>query len=149
MRLMLDTNVLVSGFMLRNSVPAQAVRLAVQYHEVISSPLLLMELRQTLQKSKIRKYLSADSAAILVKQYADIVVLQESALTEQVSKDKMDNHLLSVALSAQVACIVTGDKELLNFSPYKGHSNTVSPKFLGPTPIAPAAPRAVAQSGGQ
>jgi putative PIN family toxin of toxin-antitoxin system len=114
----LDTNVLVSGFILPKSRPAQILHLwRKQKVEVITSTPMIQELEAVLQYPKLRKKYSLDTVNIdrFVRQ-----VQKRSTYSPVIRKpavfirDPKDLVVLGTALSGKADFLVTGDKDLLS-----------------------------------
>ncbi len=77
------------------------------------------ELRQTLNKEKLRKYLSEISINTFIKQL--LLITETSLITQHVKQccDPKDDKFLELALSGKADCLITGDKDLLILNPFK------------------------------
>lgn len=116
MRIVADTNTVASGLIWQGP-PRQIINAAragtITLHTSIT---LLAELAEIIGRGKfIRPILRAGlSAAAIVEDYQRLAVLVEpQPLPAPVSRDPDDDHVLACALAAQVALIVSGDKDLL------------------------------------
>ncbi|MYJ75272.1 MAG: putative toxin-antitoxin system toxin component, PIN family [Gammaproteobacteria bacterium] len=120
MRVVIDTNVWVSRLLLADSVAARAVDSALRNSEVIVSEPLIEELADVLAREKFDRYVSlADREEFLRR------ILQVAATFPVLSevddcRDADDNRLLALALDSQSDYILTGDKDLLTMSPWRG-----------------------------
>jgi len=116
-KVVLDTNVLVSGLMLPDSVPGRIVAAwrAAQFELAMSEP-LLDEIGRVLSYPKIRRRLrwSQDEIArflLLLRFKADVVdITGEKA---SVPRDPGDDPVLAALLAADADCLVSGDSDLL------------------------------------
>ena len=84
--------------------------------ELISSPLLLAELREVLRRDKFRRYVSeaeADAYAELI-QSEGVVRADPGPSPEPLSADPDDEYLIDLARDAQADALVTGDAHLLD-----------------------------------
>ena len=117
MRLVLDTNVVVAGFLWQGP-PNRVVQQAFDgIIELATSPALLIELEGILQREKFAPRLAKQSfsAAGLVLRYAELAQLVHPAsISAVVLEDPDDDHVLACALAAQADLIVSGDAHLLN-----------------------------------
>ena len=118
-RVVIDTNILVSGILVELGMPNALLRSWQDGHvHLLTAPPLITEVARTLQKPRIRrKYQLVD---------ADIDELIESLhAAEQVtplpyeqlplvSRDINDNPFLAVALAGNADYLITGDKDLLD-----------------------------------
>ncbi len=119
MRLVLDTNVLLSGLAYPTSMPGRIV--AAWRHgavEVLLSAYILDELRRVLPKLSHRHGLSASDIEDLVDALAlQAEMLEPAAVDAPALRDAQDLPVLGTLLSALKASgadyLVTGDKDLL------------------------------------
>ena len=117
-RVVLDTNVLVSG--LGWSGPPAAIVDAVTAGELtlLSSSALRAELRRVLSYPKLAKvFANPDAIADLVAS-ASVEVLTTTQL--QVVADDSDNRVLEAALDGGADYIVSGDDDLLALGSFEG-----------------------------
>jgi putative PIN family toxin of toxin-antitoxin system len=120
-KVVLDTNVLVSG-LLFGGVPGRiltawstgAIRL------VISPPILEEYRRVGLPLSKGREPLVGTLEALLTMLTVHALLVDAQGLDERVSEDPDDEMFLAAALAANARLIVSGDKHLLRVSGWRG-----------------------------
>jgi len=126
-RLVIDTNVLVSGLVLSDaaSAPARLLEaLSTGVFTAISSPELLRELAEVLSRPKFAE--SMQEAGLtpfdIVRSIAAGAVLVDPLPLSApvVLDDPDDDHVLACALAARADAIVTGDQHLLNLHAYCG-----------------------------
>ena len=117
MKVVLDTNVLVSGLMLPDSVPGRIVAAwrGAQFELAMSEP-QLDEIGRVLSYSKIQRRLrwSQDEIArflLLLRFKADIVDIRSENIS--VPCDPGDNPVLATLLAADADCLVSGGSDLL------------------------------------
>lgn len=121
MRLVLDTNAVVSG-LLWDRASSQLIDAALKGHaELFTSQALLLELEDVLPRQKLarRVAVSGLSVAQLVERYALLARSVPPASIGRVSADPDDDHVLACALAAQADLIVSGDPDLLNLKSYQ------------------------------
>lgn len=119
MRVVLDTNVLVSALLFERSVPAQAMFAAIDSGEILLSETLVNEIYEILQRKKFERYISAEQREeflIALVQSAELVEITE---TITACRDPKDNHILELAVSGSAQVIVTGDSDLLVLNPFQ------------------------------
>jgi putative PIN family toxin of toxin-antitoxin system len=123
MRLVLDTNVLVSAF-LWQGVPGRLIELATEQEiQLVTSRVLLDELADILPRKKLAKKVAATglTPAQIVLNYQRLTQLVTARkLSQAVSRDADDDHVLACAIAAQADLIVSGDAHLLTL---KIHQN--------------------------
>lgn len=116
MRLVLDTNVLVSAF-LWEGIPGRLIELAGEKEiDLYTSRVLLAELSEVLHRRKFTKPVQATgfTAAEIMKHYqrlAHHVTVRQ--MTQRISRDADDDQVLACAMAAKADFIVSGDKDLL------------------------------------
>lgn len=115
MRLVLDTNVVISGFFWR-SHPRRLLDLGRDGSlSIFTSKALLVELANVLSREKWAAMLSArqTTPAYLVQRYASLALRVSPAIVSRVVPDDADDdQVIACALAAQADLIVSGDKHL-------------------------------------
>ena len=117
MKVVLGTNVLLSGLMLPESVPGRIVRAwrTAQFELVLSEP-MLDEIGRVLAYPKIERRLKWDQETIsrfllLLQFKADVVDI--SSTNVEVPRDPQDVPVLATLVAGGAHCLVTGDTDLL------------------------------------
>ena len=113
----LDTNVIVSGFLSGDTYPSKILDAWLCGHfQVAVSPKLKQELSQVFKKPYINKILQKQKSIrpILGKLLNKSLLVSPISINEVVFSDKEDHFLLELAVTAGASIIVTGDKKLLN-----------------------------------
>lgn len=118
MRVVLDTNVWVSGLLLPNSNAGKILKewKGVKFDVVVSS-YILEEIGKVLADPKIKKRLHWDEAKIqhyldLLVFFAEVVDVSESCV--QVEADPKDSPILSTLIISNADFLISGDNDLLN-----------------------------------
>ena len=130
-----DTSVLVSAFLFRQSVPGRVITLAEQnVYTLYLSPILLEEVRRSLHHPRLKKaygYTDADVRA-WCQTLKQIGKVWEKVLPDvgPVCRDPDDQHVIACAHGAGASWIVTGDHDLLDLEQYKGVRIVSARKFL-------------------
>ncbi|MES2427501.1 MAG: putative toxin-antitoxin system toxin component, PIN family [Bacteroidota bacterium] len=113
-----DTNTLISAALLKQSINARALDLALDLGRIVVSEPVLEEFTEVIFRKKFDKYLSDE------KRLEAISRIEKNSLIffpkEKISacRDPKDNKFLELAMSANAACIVTGDQDLLVLNPF-------------------------------
>lgn len=122
MRLVLDTNVVVSG-LLWYSTPAQLIEAArANEVELFTSRVLLAELTRILCRAKFDKAITASGMSLdeLMLGYAQLTTLvTPEAIPATILNDPDDDHVLACAVAAKVDYIVSGDRHLLSLNNFR------------------------------
>lgn len=117
MRVVLDTNVFVSGLLFPQGTPGRIVAAwrTGAFDLVLSEP-MLDEIALVLSYPKINRRIGWDQAKVeryvsLLRFEAELVDIRSS--TAQVPRDPKDNPVLATLLVSRAEALVTGDDDLL------------------------------------
>ena len=118
MRLVLDTNVLISAILLPNSIPANVLNWSEKYGTILYSDSTLAELLSVLQRRKFAKYIDREDIDGLSSRiqglWCHIAILKRLALCQ----DPKDDKFLELALNGEATHLITGDSDLLILDPF-------------------------------
>lgn len=121
-RVVLDTNVFVSGLLYPQSLPNRLIVAWIKNRfSIITSDLLFSELESTLKEFDTEYQKIVD----LVKKYALFVKIEYKNSIEV--RDPKDEMVLLTAIEGKADYLVTGDKDLLVL---KGHSKLETLKII-------------------
>lgn len=123
MRIVIDTNVLLSGLLWQGTPHALLNQARNGTVELITSPDLLNEFADVIQRPKFASILQRTShtpAKILaeLRQLSEIVI--SPPLPEPVCRDPDDDAVLACAIAANVDAILSGDDDLLTLKAFQG-----------------------------
>ena len=120
MVVVIDTNVIISAAIIKDSVPDQAVRKAFINDTVIRSLATPGELWRTLTAKKFDRYFRDKyERDLFIYRFAQNSKLIQTFHHVDVCRDRDDNKYLELALSGNASCIITGDPDLLSLHPFK------------------------------
>lgn len=115
LRIVLDTNVLLSGIAYPASIPGKII--AAWRHgsiELVLSEYILDELRRVLPRLAHRHQLTAAEIDDLVDILGiQVEIAEPSATTNESLRDTSDIPILGTLLAAQADYLITGDKDFL------------------------------------
>jgi uncharacterized protein len=117
--IVLDTNLVISAFILPQSLAAQALEVALIHYDVVYSRETILELALVLERSKFDRYIDRALRQSLLHDYAESgrEIIVESIVTD--CRDPRDDKFLALARDSRASMIVTGDKrDLLSMDPY-------------------------------
>lgn len=117
MKVLLDTNVLVAAF-LTSGTCHELLEHCFRHHTLITSAHLKGELRKVL-RGKLR-FGSNDVNEVMEVVESMTVAVEPDPLATPVCRDADDDHVLAAASTAEVDCIVTGDRDLLIIERHEG-----------------------------
>ena len=123
-RVVLDTNVIVSGLLSRKGAPAQVLDAwRERRFLLVASPAIVAEVSAALHYPHIRhKYVlvEADNQEILaLLEHDALLVPGNSDVAGSVPLDAKDEMFLACAVDGQVDMIVSGDHHLLELGAYR------------------------------
>ena len=118
-RVIVDTNVLISRLLLPQSVAGRVVSRLVRNTRLLVSEDTLAELAQTISREKFNRYVSLEDRQEFFHLYARLAEWVPISTTLRVSRDPGDDKFLELAVDGQAQLMMTGDKDLLELSPYK------------------------------
>ncbi len=116
----LDTNVIVSAVLLKNSASYQAFVKAYQKGVLLLSWPIIDELTEVLKRTKFDNYVSLDKRMSFLATLIGMATFVEITATITDCRDPKDNMFLELAVSGQANGIISGDKDLLELHPFRG-----------------------------
>ncbi len=119
-RVVLDTNIILSGVIFRGSNPFRAVVRAFERGEVLSSSATRNELREVARRQKFERYVPLEQriqeVEELIEDMEPVLILEKL----QICVDPKDDMLVELAVNGKADCFVTGDDDLLRLNPFRG-----------------------------
>lgn len=119
-RVVIDTNVLLSGLLSSISTPARAVERAFREDQLLASRETLRELAGKLLSPKFDRYVTRERRLALLDRLAPNLVVVEIVQRIRACRDPKDDPFLEVAVNGSANLIVTGDRDLLSLHPFRG-----------------------------
>lgn len=117
-RIVLDTNVIVSAVLMKQSVARQAFDKARTDGVLLLSPATLDELNSVLRREKFDKYLREEERLQFLGALVSEATFVEVTVTITDCRDPKDNKFLEVAVSGNADWIISGDQDLLILDPF-------------------------------
>jgi putative PIN family toxin of toxin-antitoxin system len=119
-RVVIDTNVLISGLLSTTSTPAKAVEKAATKAQLLAILETLRELIEKLHSPKFENYVRRERRDALLERLASLVEIIDVLQMIRASRDPKDDKFLEAAVNGRADVIVTGDKDLLDLNPFRG-----------------------------
>lgn len=130
LRVILDTNVLISGLLLSSSTPQKVFDWVTQQEILLVSETTFEEIYTTLLRDKFNKYISLEKRLkflSILREKADIVEIVEEI---SIFRDPKDNKFLELAVAGNATHLITGDQDLLTLHPFRGVNILTASQFL-------------------
>ena len=128
MRVVVDTNIFISGLISPGSSRLILNLLEKNAFCCVMSPVLLKELNKTLHRPKFAKLFKDININELIKTVDNkALFIADPSIKIEACRDPKDNIVLETAIAANASVIVTGDKDLLVLNPFR-HISILSPR---------------------
>jgi putative PIN family toxin of toxin-antitoxin system len=134
-RAVFDTSTLVGAIIRSNSVPYQALSVALNSYELCVSAETLAELEKVLARQRFARYFSIEARLAFVE-----VIRSEATKVEvdtpspldltPLCRDPKDIRFLALALAAHADVIVSSDQDLLVLNPWRGIPIVTPTQFM-------------------
>lgn len=129
MRIVLDTNVLVSGIFWTGNEAKVIERCKKRKYTNIASPYTLGEFERVISKERFA--LTREEIENLIELVLSFsIILIPSQKVSIIKKDPNDNMFIDCALAGSAEYIISGDTHLLNLGKYKDIKILTAKKFL-------------------
>ena len=118
MRIVLDTNILVSAALKRNSMPGRAAHLAERGGGLLKSQATERQLFEVLARPYFDPLVDPDARAWLKEL---LMAAELVTITERIAacRDPTDDKFLELAVNGHADLIVSGDGDLLALNPFR------------------------------
>ena len=133
MRVVADTNTVISGLLWQGNPRRVLDAARTGVLQLFTSPSLLAELDEVLQRQKFAQRLSIAgvTSRALVVGYATLAsVIQPATIDPVIAEDPDDDAVLACAVQANAEAIVSGDGHLLTLKVYRGIPILTAAQFL-------------------
>ena len=111
MRLLLDSNIIISGLLSPKGVPGKLVRAWLDGRfELVTSEEQIDELQRALEYRHVRERVSVERARDFIKNMDALAIMAGDLPTLEISIDPDYNIILATAVAGDADAIVSGDK---------------------------------------
>ena len=122
MRLVLDTNVLVSAILSPKSISAKVLNWGEDNGTILYSPNTLTEILSVLSRSKFAKYIDPEDIHGLSIRIKTAWIFIEILTQVKLCRDAKDDKFIDLALNGNASHLITGDNDLLVLHPIQNIS---------------------------
>ena len=120
MRIILDTNVLLSGLLISHGAPAKLLDAwERKLFTLVACDALIAELRDVAGRPFFKARLRASAAELLAAGPRDFSFFCQELPSGPIAPDPKDSYLLALAEASAAEFLVTGDKELQSLKHHK------------------------------
>jgi uncharacterized protein len=129
-RVVIDTNVLISGILSSTSTPALAAEKAIRGAQLVATSETLRELIEKLLLPKFDRYVRRERREALLQRVVSLVEIVEVLQPVRASRDPKDDKFLDAAVNGRAGVVVTGDRDLLDLNPFRGIAIVTPAEYL-------------------
>ena len=133
-RVVVDNNALVSRLLAPGSVPAQAVRRAVESGLLLMSEATAAELADVLARPKFDPYVTVADRQQYLRLLLRIAAMIPILHRVQACRDPADDKFLEVATNGEANLMITGDGDLLALRSFRGIPILTPARYLAIDP---------------
>lgn len=120
-RAVVDTNVLISALLISSGTPRRLLNILVEQHTaLLFSDDTFNELVTRISRRKFDRYRTPAQMADFLDWLAELGEWVSPDVSIDACRDDDDNKFLSLAISGQADCLITGDNDLLVLHPFPG-----------------------------
>lgn len=130
MKIVLDTNVLISWVFGRGITINRLVGEVLTTHHLFTCDEILAELKEKMVSPRLQKFIEPEKAAALFQRYAAKATKLEVSNSVRVCRDPDDDIILALAIAAEADVIISGDNDLLVLHPYHDVSIVTPSAFV-------------------
>ena len=130
LRLVIDTNILISGLMSINSLPQQVFDYATSQAILLMSDEVQSEIENVISRPKLQKYITLERRTKFLSELSQQV--ERVTINQQIRacRDPKDDKFLDLAVCGEANYLITGDADLLDLHPFQNISIIKAASFL-------------------
>ena len=118
-RIVLDSNVILSAGLFKGSAPRQALDKASTTGQILMSSEIIVELTDIFNRPKFDKYSSKQLRNEFLNDFLAIVENVQIVQKITACRDRKDDKFLELAVNGNANYIITGDQDLLVLNPFQ------------------------------
>lgn len=130
LRLVFDTNVLVSALLLEDSIPRKAFDYGLIHGKILLSSAMQAELYAVLSRKRFRRYIEEEDIRRFLVSLTREAEWVEVNTRLKVCRDPKDDKFLELAVCGNATHLVTGDSDLLVLKTFRGTKVLTARDFL-------------------
>jgi putative PIN family toxin of toxin-antitoxin system len=110
----IDTNILISAFILPSSTSRRALNKARKLGLVVLSQACIDEFAEVFVRPKFDKYLPLSIRLDIIDEFISLAYIINPEIKIDICRDPKDNKFLELAVAANATCLLSGDADLLD-----------------------------------
>ena len=126
----LDTNIIVSALLFRNSQHRRALDKARHLGSILMSQSIWQEIQEVLVRPKFERYIASIERDLFLIWLSKSVTFIDINKTIIACRDPKDNKFLELAVNGNAQLIISGDRDLLDLHSFEGISIVTVKQFL-------------------
>lgn len=130
LRLVFDTNAIVSALLFEQSVPGKAFLAALERGVILQSEATIAELSAVLARKKFDRYLTKEERDQFLGMLLHVAIVVEIDEEIRACRDAKDDKFLELASAGRASVLVSGDGDLLALNPFRGIPVMTPAEFL-------------------
>jgi putative PIN family toxin of toxin-antitoxin system len=130
-RVVIDTDVFISGVLSTTSVPARCIEAVVSSGQLIATEATLKGLFERLLSPKFDPHVTRARREELLSRLAPLVEIVEAVQQVRACRDPRDDKFLEAAVNGRADVIITGDQDLLELNPFRMIAIVSPADYLG------------------
>jgi putative PIN family toxin of toxin-antitoxin system len=130
LRLVIDTNILISGLMSLNSLPQQVFDYATSQAILLISDEVQSEIENVISRPKLQKYITLEQRNKFLTELSQQVERVTINQKIRACRDPKDDKFLELAVCGEANYIITGDADLLDLHPFQNIPIVKAANFL-------------------
>ena len=119
MRLVFDTNIIISALLFKGSKPSKAFNIGIEQEVILFSSSTLTELEEVLWRNKFDPYISHEDRKQFLSSFILHATPVEPDRTITECRDSKDNKFLELGVCGKADFIISGDEDLLILNPFR------------------------------
>ncbi len=130
LRLVIDTNILISGLMAVNSLPQKVFDYATSQAILLISDEVQSEIENVISRPKLQKYITLEQRNKFLTELSQQVERVTINQKIRACRDPKDDKFLELAVCGEANYIITGDADLLDLHPFQNIPIVKAANFL-------------------
>ena len=129
-RFVVDTNTIISGILLPQSIPGRLLGYLAEHATLIFSPPTRDELLDVISREKFDRYVAADA-----RERAITILVREGEIVSPkrlfyLCRDPRDNKFLDAPHAGKADCLISGDLDLIVLREFEGIPILTARRYL-------------------